>query len=189
MGTKETDGKKTKKVHLPFIGKFKCRKKANRKLGKEATLGGLICFLLIAMALALPVYCIVTEWGILSEGIDTVCFLLYISIVIGAGIWIWCYLICGNEDYDTIQMMIQPFVLLATFWGYTLEKFKDYKRVIIVIATSVLLVSFGVSWKAYRERQNKKTIDVTIEKTSTVYEVILIDEKGTENHYRVTVRK
>ncbi len=68
MGTKETDGKKARKVHLPIIGKFKCRKKASRKLGKEATLGGVICFLLIAMALTLPVYCIITRWGLCQRG-------------------------------------------------------------------------------------------------------------------------
>lgn len=189
MGTKETDGKKTKKVHLPFIGKFKCRKKANRKLGKEATLGGFICFLLMGMAVAFPIYYIVTEWGDWPKGSDTMCFLLYIGIFSGAGIWLLCCLVYGNVNAETVQIMIQPFVLIVTFWGYILDIFGDRKELIIAIATVVLIISLVVSLKADIERQKKKTVDVTIEKTSTVYEVILIDEKGTENHYRVTVRK
>lgn len=61
--------------------------------------------------------------GSLPEGIDTICFLLYISIVIGAGIWFLCYLICGNEDDETFKMMMQPFVLVVTLWGYNGDKF------------------------------------------------------------------
>ncbi len=57
------------------------------------------------------------------------------------------------------------------------------------IATAVLIISFLISLNADNNRQKKKTVDVTIERTSTVYEVVLVNGKGIENHYRVTVRK
>lgn len=64
-----------------------------------------------------------------------------------------------------------------------------YKGWMATIATAVLIISFLISLNAYNNRQKKKTVDVTIEKTSTVYEVVLVNGKGIENHYRVTVMK
>ena len=198
MGTKEKDEKKMRKICsvvsdtlylMPFIGKFKCRRKGSRKLEKEATLGGFICFLLISMASAFPAYCVITGLGRLPEGKDTIGFLLYVSIIIGAGIWSLCYFICRNEEDETFQMVMQPFVLVVTLWGYNGDKFGIYKGWMATIATAVLIISYLISLNAYKNRQKKKTVDVTIEKTSTVYEVVLVNGKGIENHYRVTVRK
>lgn len=99
------------------------------------------------------------------------------------------YLKGRKEDRDSIQIMLQPFVILSTFWGYILDEFKEHRNWVIATATIVLIVSFLVNLMDYAKRQKKKTVDVTIEKTSTVYEVVLVNGKGIENHYRVTVRK
>lgn len=160
-----------------------------KKFVKGATLGGFICFLLMGMAAAFPAYYIVTEWGSWPEGMDTVCFLLYIGIFIGEGIWLLCCLVCRNGDGEAILMMIQPFVLVVTLWGYYADEFENYKGWITAIAAAVLVLAFLVNLMVYNDKQKKRTADVTIEKNAAVYKVVLINGKGTENHYRITVRK
>lgn len=162
---------------------------STKETDKKIRLYKFLCAAFMYVVIVISVYCVITKFHFFSVKGESICFLLYMVIFWGAGIWLLCYLIYGNEDDDTIQMMVQPFVLLSTFWGYILDEFGEYRNWIIATAAVVLIISLLISLKAYNNRQKKKTADVTIEKTSTVYEVVLVNGKGIENHYRVTVRK
>lgn len=162
---------------------------STKETDKKIRLYKFLCAAFMYVVIVISVYCVITKFHFFSVKGESICFLLYMVIFWGAGIWLLCYLIYGKEDDDTIQMMVQPFVLLSTFWGYILDEFGEYRNWIIATAAVVLIISLLISLKAYNNRQKKKTDDVTIEKTSTVYEVVLVNGKGIENHYRVTVRK
>ena len=156
---------------------------------KKMGIWGFLYFVFIVSELiALAFYYALTKISLISENKEGIYFSLYCGIFIGTAAWVWYHLKKENADYDTLQMIIRPFVLLVTFWGYVLDKFGNYKTYAIALATLVLICSFLINLKKFKHEQKKKTANIVVEKTAAVYDVILIDSKGVEWHYKITLK-
>ena len=160
-----------------------------KRTDKKIRLHKFLCVAFMYVVIVISVYSMITKFHLFPVRGKDICFSLYMGFFWEVSILVLHYLKGRKEDRDSIQIMLQPFVILSTFWGYILDEFKEHRNWVIATATIVLIVSFLVNLMDYAKRQKKKTVDVTIEKTSTVYEVVLVNGKGIENHYRVTVRK
>lgn len=138
---------------------------------------------------ALLAYFALTKLWAFSESKESVYFSLYIGFLAGLFCWLFYHFELGNADYDALQLMLQPFVLVVTIWGYVMDRFGAHKDCAIAFAAFVLAIPFLISLKAYRKGQEKKAVDVVIEKTSTVYDVVLTDGRGIESHYKITIKR
>lgn len=156
---------------------------------KEFGIWGFLYFVFIVSEItALAVYYFLSTTPIMQESKEGIYFSLYIGICVGTVLWFGYHLMKKNADYEALQMILQPFVLIVTFWGYVIDKFGEYKNWAIAVAAIVLTISFLINLLNYKKEQEKKTVEVVIKKTSTVYDVILTDGKGIENHYKITLK-
>lgn len=165
------------------------RKGKEKIFYKKFGIWGFIYFVFIVSEItALAVYYFLSSTPIMQESKDGIYFFLYIGVCVGTVLWFGYHLKKQKADYEAIQMIIQPFVLLVTLWGYLIDKFGEYKNWAIALAALILTISFIINVVDYKKRQEKKTADIVIEKQSTVYDVIFIDEKGIERHYKITLK-
>lgn len=156
---------------------------------KKFGICGFLYFVFIVCEIcALAAYWLLTRWK-LPESKDGIYFFLYIGICVGTFVWFIYHLVKKNAEYNTLQMILQPFVLIVTIWGYIIDKFGNYKNWAIFLAALVLSISFFINLVSYAKEQKKKEVDIVVEKKGNGYDVILNDENGECRHYRVILKE
>lgn len=146
--------------------------------------GFLYCVFIESEMCSLMVYWFLTR-GILQEKKEGIYFSLYIGICVGTFLWFVYHLGKKNTDYNALQMILQPFVLIVTIWGYVIDKFGIYKNYAIFLVALVLTISFLINLVGYAKEQKKRKVSIIIEKTGGGYDVILNDETRESCQYRV----
>lgn len=127
--------------------------------------------------------------GIIHENKEGIYFSLYMGICVGTFLWFVYHFKKKNTDYKTFQMILQPFVLIVTIWGYVIDIFGTHKNCAIFWAALILTISFFINLVSYTKEQKKKEIDIVVEKSDDGYDVILNDENGESCHYKVTLKE
>lgn len=166
------------------------KKKLNNTifLFKCELIGFLYFVFIIGEAIAMISYFFWSLKNSFQEDIEAVCFMLYMGVYIGIAVWCIFRLYKKNIGYDTLKGIIKPLVLFVTLWGYSLNKFGNYSKKAVIVATIVLSISFVIDFISYVKEQ-KETVDIAIKETSTVYEICVITENGVEHNYKITVKK
>lgn len=106
---------------------------------------------------SLALYGLFTK-GIIHENKEGIYFSLYMGICVGTFWWFFHHLRKKNTDYKTLQMILQPFVLIVTIWGYVIDIFGSYKNCAIFWAALILTISFFINLINYTKEQEKKEI-------------------------------
>lgn len=149
--------------------------------------GYLYWVFIVCEVFSLTLYWVLTKL-ILSESKEGIYFFLYMGICVGTLGWFVVHLHNENTDYKALQMILQPFVLIVTIWGYIIDKFGSYKNWAIILATLYLAISFLVNLVDYVKEQKKKRVDIIVEKTDDGYDVIFNDDNKVKYHYKVTLK-
>ena len=137
---------------------------------------------------AISIYYLLSKVKVIQESRESIYFALYAGIFGGISIWYVYHLFKKNVSYGDLKMFIQPFVLVVTMWGYVLDKFGVYKKYAIFFAAFIFSVSFIIDMISYYKREKIETVDVKIEKVSTVYEVCIISDNKIEYNYKITLK-
>ena len=117
---------------------------------------------------AISIYYLLSKVEVIQESRESLYFALYAGIFGGISIWYVYHLFKKNVSYGDLKMFIQPFVL--------------------VVAAFIFSVSFIIDMISYYKREKIETVDVKIEKVSTVYEVCIISDNKIEYNYKITLK-
>lgn len=121
---------------------------------------------------AISIYYLLSKVKVIQESRESIYFALYAGIFGGISIWYVYHLFKKNVSYGDLKMFIQPFVLVVT----------------IFFAAFIFSVSFIIDMISYYKREKIETVDVKIEKVSTVYEVCIISDNKIEYNYKITLK-
>lgn len=143
---------------------------------------------IIGEIIAISIYYLLSKVKVIQESKEGIYFALYAGIFGGIAIWYVYHLWHKNVSYGDLKMFIQPFVLVVTMWGYMLDKFGIYKKYAIFFAAFIFSVSFIIDMLSYYKSEKIETVDVKIEKVSTVYEVCIISDNKIEYNYKITLK-
>ncbi len=153
---------------------------------------GIVGFLyfvfIIGEIAAVSIYYFLSGINVFEKSKEGIYFALYAGIFGGIAIWFIYHLLKKNANYETLKIIIQPFALIVTLWGYFLDKFGKYKTYAALLATLILSISFVIDLVSHMKETKRKTVDITIEKISTVYDVGIVGDDKIEHNYKITLK-